>query len=360
MKQTIVTSLTIAALTIGISLSATATKKTVVDLPALGANINATSVSGLSSGAFMTSQLYIAYSDIMVGAGVIAGGPYYCSASWAANTYLQNAEGACMHPLTASSGPNTRFLVDKTKSFAKARLIDKVDNLKDDRIYLFSGSNDQTVTTNVMNQTRQYFLDLDVKNENIHYNKKVDAGHAIITDNKSDVKCSNTEAPYINNCGFEQSHRILNHIYPGLKPAATALEGEIIAFSQKEFIKSNATSMSDTGYLYVPKACSSNTDCKIHVVFHGCEQGATVIGDDYYAKTGYNEVADSNNIIVLYPQVNKSSLSPFNPKGCWDFWGYSSPGSTKPDFYTKDAPQVSAIYRMINRLASNNSVSMNK
>ncbi len=38
------------------------------------------SVSGLSSGAYMTVQLHTAYSDLFMGAGVIAGGPFYCAA----------------------------------------------------------------------------------------------------------------------------------------------------------------------------------------------------------------------------------------------------------------------------------------
>ena len=46
-----------------------------VPLPALGADLEATSVSGLSSGAFMASQFHIAHSRIVVGAGIVAGGP---------------------------------------------------------------------------------------------------------------------------------------------------------------------------------------------------------------------------------------------------------------------------------------------
>ena len=40
-----------------------------------------TSVSGLSFGAFMAVQLQVDYSDSIIGAGVVAGGPYYCVAN---------------------------------------------------------------------------------------------------------------------------------------------------------------------------------------------------------------------------------------------------------------------------------------
>ncbi|WP_235580933.1 hypothetical protein [Pseudorhodoferax sp. Leaf265] len=36
---------------------------------------------------------------------------------------------------------------------------------------------------------------------------------------------------------------------------------------------------------------------------------------------GFNRWADTNRLIVLYPQVARSGASPFNPKGCWDWWG---------------------------------------
>jgi hypothetical protein len=34
-----------------------------------------------------------------------------------------------------------------------------------------------------------------------------------------------------------------------------------------------------------------------------------------------------------------------NPKGCWDWWGY-----TGSEYQTRDAPQIKAVKRMIERL----------
>ena len=50
-------------------------------LPKLGADLAATSVSGLSSGAFMAGQIEVAHSKDIVGAGIVAGGPYACAES---------------------------------------------------------------------------------------------------------------------------------------------------------------------------------------------------------------------------------------------------------------------------------------
>ena len=188
--------------------------------------------------------------------------------------------------------------------------------------------------------------------ENIRYVSDFNAGHSIITNNKKDVACAITAAPVINDCDFVQSQEILKHIYGDLKPPATQLSGKIVKFNQKEFVHSSFSSMSDDAYAYVPLSCETVT-CKVHVAFHGCEQGATTIGNLFYTTTGYNELADTNDIIVLYPQVQPSSgfFSPFNPKGCWDFWGYSSVNQFAPLFYSKRGPQMVAVKQMLDRLA---------
>ena len=37
------------------------------------------SVSGISSGGFMAHQFHVAHSEHIVGAGIVAGGPYFCA-----------------------------------------------------------------------------------------------------------------------------------------------------------------------------------------------------------------------------------------------------------------------------------------
>src|SRR5262245_65639436 len=49
------------------------------DLPKLGVTLPATSVSGLSSGAYMAGQIEVAHSKDIVGAGIVAGGPLACA-----------------------------------------------------------------------------------------------------------------------------------------------------------------------------------------------------------------------------------------------------------------------------------------
>ena len=39
-------------------------------------------------------------------------------------------------------------------------------------------------------------------------------------------------------------------------------------------------------------------------------------------QAGYNEWADTNGIVVLYPQLDPTEILD-NPEGCWDWWGYT-------------------------------------
>jgi len=43
------------------------------------ADVGQISVSGISSGGFMAHQFHVAHSAHVMGAGIVAGGPYYCA-----------------------------------------------------------------------------------------------------------------------------------------------------------------------------------------------------------------------------------------------------------------------------------------
>ena len=78
--------------------------------------------------------------------------------------------------------------------------------------------------------------------------------------------------------------------------------------------------MDSTGFIYVPEQCRSTEACKLLVALHGCVQGKYKIGYSFIKNSGFNQVADANNIIVIYPQAKSNLL---NPNGCWDWWGYT-------------------------------------
>ncbi|KAJ8306982.1 hypothetical protein KUTeg_015066 [Tegillarca granosa] len=87
---------------------------------------------------------------------------------------------------------------------------------------------------------------------------------------------------------------------------------------------------------------NSYLECKLHVAFHGCKMGREMIQESYVQHAGYNKVADANNIIIMYPQVVKTTM---NPNGCWDWWGY-----TDAKFDSKNGVQMRAIKAMVDRI----------
>lgn len=329
-------------------LSASARAQVTPPLGVYGANLKETSVSGLSSGAFMATQFDTAFSNELIGAGIVAGGPFYCAGLFVTTSPMQAAVTECMNPL-GDSGPQATEALAAAQAFAANGEIDSLDGLARQRIYVFSGTMDKVVSQKVVDQTAQFFRLAGVSAEHLKYVKNISAGHAIITDSATDNPCGQTKDPFINNCGFVQSHDILNWIYPNLNPPASVATGKLIPFDQSEFDPKGIAALGQIGYLYLPRSCETEA-CRIHVVFHGCLQGERKIGDRYARSTGYDEMADTNGIIVLYPQVKESSR---NPQGCWDFWGYTAKDDThNPDFYSRKAPQMAAVMQMIKRLGT--------
>lgn len=301
-----------------------------------------TSVSGLSSGAYMAVQLQVAYSASIKGSGVVAGGPYYCAANSLAFAAI------CMGQVPFLP-PNPFMLLNEARKFEASREIDPLDNLKSRRVYVFSGTKDTVVYQQAVNSTVSFFRAAGVPDSGVQYVKNVPAGHALITPSFGNA-CDANAAPYISHCevdgqGYDQAGALLTHIYGPLKRKAISATGRFVTFDQRAFAAA-ATGMADEGYLYVPKSCDAGQACKVHVALHGCVQSAESVGDDFVLDTGYNVWADNNNFLVLYPQVNKST-SPFNPQGCWDWFGY-----TGANYAKKDGPQMKAIMNMVKALGS--------
>ncbi|KAM3926880.1 poly(3-hydroxybutyrate) depolymerase-like [Leptodactylus fuscus] len=298
---------------------------------------SAISVSGLSAGSYMASQFHVAQSKRVIGAGLFAGGPYYC-----AQGSLISATNACMKLPTSI---NVATLQSKAQSYVNSLLVDPLSNLANSKVFIFSGTRDNVVVPGVVKKQEEFYASYITNPGGIKTVYDIAAQHGMPTDFYGGA-CGSTNLDYINNCDYNGAYEALNHIYGGLqKPSSGAqLTGQLILFDQTEFFKLAAPStygMDTAGYIYVPAACQSGAQCKLHIVFHGCLQAREKLGDKYARYTGYNQVADLNNFIILYPQA-KSNMS--NPNGCWDWWGYSSIA-----YANKNGYQMTGIERMMLR-----------
>lgn len=304
------------------------------------------SVSGLSSGGYMAVQFDVAYSGSVVGAGIIAGGPYNCSrGSVAVATSVCSCTTGTPWCGVTPGGTNVPELVATTRRNAERGAIDATANLAAHRIWLFSGRLDSVVPTAVMNDLESYYGNF-IPPANVSYRKDVRAEHTIPTDGYGN-RCGALGSPYISNCGVDAAGELLQWIYGALAPKTDAPPaGQMIEFAQAEFL-ANPTrhGMARRGWLYVPPGCEGEAQgCRLHVAFHGCKQTTALVGDAHIRHAGYNAWADANRIVVLYPQA--APLYPFtNPNSCWDWFSYDD-----ADYAVKDGRQMRAVKRMTERL----------
>lgn len=306
-------------------------------LPALNVDIRETSLSGLSSGAFMAVQFHLAHASIVRGVGILAGGPWGCAqGDWA------RALGECMKGEPAI-GP----LVDRARSAAEAGDLDPSESLVRSRIWLFSGYNDGVVRPSVMNALQRFYRTL-APGAPLMYRRDLRAGHAMVTESAG-ADCPVTGGNFVTDCDYDAAGNLLQFVHGRLDPPAGMLTGRLTRFDQSGFTSGStrSVSMAAEGYLFVPKACEQGERCRVHVALHGCEQAAEKVGEAFVRDAGYNRWADTNRIVVLYPQTRSTWGMPWNPYGCWDWWGY-----TGAAYATKRGAQVSAIRAMVDRLVS--------
>jgi poly(3-hydroxybutyrate) depolymerase len=296
------------------------------------------SVSGLSAGAFMAHQLHVAFSDLFCGAGLIAGGPFLSS-----NNSLW---GALLHGLHGMPAPDAHQLSVRTRTLAHLGQIAPVEHLADARVWVFHGKQDALVKRSVVDALVLFYSEF-VKSTEMAYVVHVDVGHAMPTDSFGSTGAGKPESPYMVNCGYDAAGELLAHIHGPLKAKQAVVAGSLQAFDQRPFLSRHANlSMDDTGFMYVPRAAREGRPCGVHVALHGCKQHRAEIGSTFAEHAGYNEWAEANDLIVLYPQASATqSFSAFNPAGSWDWWSY-----TGADYALRSSAQMSSIVAMIQAL----------
>ncbi|GAB3776889.1 hypothetical protein GCM10028796_55160 [Ramlibacter monticola] len=319
----------------------------VVPLPKLNVDRTRTSVSGLSAGGFMANQLGWAHSSVFKGVGVFAGGPYACAGL---NHYT-----SCMNNAAISAG-QLGAMQNGIDGFAANATIDAKAGVAAQQVYLFVGSADTTVGPNPMNALQAQYANNGVPAANLQYVQRAGTAHVFPTDFDAtgNNACNATASPYVANCGYDGAKAVLSTFYGPLNPRNDApAAGNYLEFDQRAFT-ANA-GMSPTGWVYVPADCAAGAQCRVHVALHGCKQSYAEIGDRFLRNTGYTRWADTNGIVVLFPQaqadntLRQTAASGLltNPNGCWDWVGWYG-----GNFAQKAGTQVAAIKAMVDQLSS--------
>lgn len=323
----------------------------IVSLGSYNVDIHDSSVSGLSSGAFMANQFEVAYSSIIKGAGIIAGGPYDCAG--------QLPYTNCMY--AGQPDPRASQYMTQIRS---GNAIDNMSNLASHKVFMLSGTQDATVGQGVMNSLYAYYTSSGLAPVgNVLYKNDLVANHTFPTDQDhvGNINCLVSFSPYISNCGYDAAGALLQQIYGPLNPRNNGAPlGSWVQFGQSDFAPNlMSIGMDWVGWLYVPPACAQGEQCKLHVAFHGCLQSYGAVGRQFIENTGYTRWADTNNIMVLFPQaisdttVHLTARSGYlpNPNGCWDWVGwYGNTGNNV--FDTHNGAQIAAVRNMLSRITA--------
>lgn len=316
-----------------------------VPLPALNVDLTNITVSGLSSGGVMAINLGYAYSATFRGVGIFAATPYLCQ------YHYQYASCQNKNVISQTMLDTMQTTINNWSGGA----IDNKANVATQKVYLFTGTKDNTVGVNPMLAVQEQYADNGVPSVNLI--QAANTGHVFPTDFTSagNNPCATSFTPYISNCSYDGAKAVLTQFYGALQPRNNApAAANYKEFNQREF--TGNLGMADNGWVYVPASCAALTKCKLHVAFHGCTQNYATIGDKFVKNTGYTRWADTNNMIVLFPQARADNNSyptvasgmQSNPNACWDtvgFYGFN--------YAQKGGVQLSAIKAMVDRLSAN-------
>ena len=151
-------------------------------LPPLGADIQQTSVSGLSSGGYMAGQFHAAHSKYVKGAAIVGAGPYACARSGVANSAsvfavavaanLVQAETGCMKATLSRIADvlDGKRLASFAADLASQGEIDPWEGLSRSKVYLYSGKDDTIVDPKVVATVRDFYAAAGVPPEQISFN----------------------------------------------------------------------------------------------------------------------------------------------------------------------------------------------
>lgn len=333
-------------------------------LPALGAAREIT-LSGLSSGGYAAAQFAVVHGKDVRGIGVIAGGPYDCAMGDLAEAMTRCA---CTGDRCAATTPSVLATRSALRARGKASLgrIDRLDALKRQRVWLFSGGVDDTVPAANVKALRDFYVEgMGTPAAQVHLEHRPEAGHGLPVDDAPGAgACGVSAPPFINDCDFDAAGQLLGWLLPGTVHKTPAA-GELLAFDQRPYLRGLAwTGLANEGFVYVPASCRAgrSAGCRVHVVFHGCRQASLsddgsggTVGRSFVERAGFNAWAASSRLIVLYPQVMPHDTGlplPYrlNPRACWDFWGYTSRTPWAGTQVTHEAPQIRAVRAMVRAL----------
>lgn len=278
------------------------------------------SVSGLGAGAFMASQMHLAFSDRISGIGIVGGGLYFCSQG-----NIEQANGPCR----SGGRLDLQELTHEARDQAAAGQLATLNHLKGMRLWALHGSNDDTYAPDTTYAAVEFYETLADPIES-RFDDQLPVGHGLPTMFEGH-QCERTESPFLNACDFDGAGEMLKFLLSSDKVAEDRATGVLHTISDP------ADTDRVAAYLYAPSSCP-NGHCRLHVAFHDCQQSSREVGDRFARDAGYNRWADALGLAVVYPQATAND-------GCWDWYG-----RTGANYATRDGKEIIKVAALLGQL----------
>lgn len=310
-------------------------------------------ISGLSSGADFAVNFQVAYSSSISGSCIFAGQSYHCS-----STFHRSCKTGDLRKVK-----DIMPLVNYAKSEEAKGTIDPLKDLGSARVYLYRGTKDHRYQKNYdidsvgLVQKFFAFFSKDPDSQ-LYFEDRVTSTHVWPTEYIG-PRCGTAKSQAIEACGYDGAKNCLIHAHGASRMRAPKAKGMNVShfheFDQTPYFGEDWPGLADEGVVYVPAVCKQKwAMCGLHVALHGC-------GVDHYydlavRSLGFNEMAEANRMIILYPRMKQNTgnaagskrryKNSFNTRlGCWDSWG-----DTGSDFALKKGLQMAAVWQMIEAL----------
>ncbi|ODM94289.1 hypothetical protein Ocin01_12393 [Orchesella cincta] len=306
-------------------------------------------LSGFSSGGTFAQQLQISYSSLFSGIASFSHAYYRCGPG---NGTEADYDNACTIVGNNSAPYDPELALADIRRYEQQGLIERTANLRNKKLYLYAGS-------------RSSFFDLDaslgairiyeplIQNLCAVKTRVQDAEQLLPTANYGEACRMNAQNNlFLGNCGFSGAYEALQFLLGDvIRPPPAGLRANLrnlMEFDQTEFfygIEGNGEHFMDTvGYIFVPQQCYQRR-CFLHLYFHGCLTGREFNGTSHLVNSGYLELAEANDLILVAPQALGTGAGGQNEIGCWDTYGL-----TGPNYATQRGAQVTVVRNMLARI----------
>jgi hypothetical protein len=288
----------------------------IVSLGPWSAFAGSVTVSGISSGGFMASQMATIYSSQISGVATVAGGVFFCAENSFQKNLVANGNsgffsyGVDSNMMYRSMGLNPRgssndqFLVPLPsnpiyqsvgvcmerpegahqaetledgkprpmdlrflKVFEGQNLIQPTSNIAKQRVFIYQGKADTVVHPGMANKLIEFYMRLGVPRQAM----KIVAGegeHNFPTVRSDGIDCKDTRFPYIASCSYDLAGDILQHTL-----GRPLRRGKFNIQNLRHILQLKAPpSLAKYGYIYASPFCLAHpSECDLHVALHGCE-----------------------------------------------------------------------------------------